>query len=241
MRVIIQGCGRSGTSILGELFEHLPLFEYYFEPHLEDLDNEILKGQQNIAIKVPKGGGVLTSGLACNMDKLINLIGDDYKLLWIVRNPLDTICSLKPGIEDGWSHNPKPPEYFELLDEPWYIKASYHWLYINNQGFSSLKKFGKVHVVRFEDLINKSSEAIEELLYYLGLNISIKSLQPYVNKISNKVKDSYHAKNQVYWFRDNHKNRVGRYKENLNNNQINEILEIVNPIAIKFDYQLSDN
>ena len=30
--VIILGCGRSGTSIFGELFEHIPGYMYYSEP-----------------------------------------------------------------------------------------------------------------------------------------------------------------------------------------------------------------
>lgn len=240
MRVIIQGCGRSGTSILGELFEHLPLFEYYFEPHLEDLDNEILKGQQNIAIKVPKGGGVLTSGLACNMDKLINLIGDDYKLLWIVRNPLDTICSLKAGIESNWAHNPKPPNYLEMMNYSWYIKSAFHWKFINEKGLKSLQNYGIVQIVKYESLVTNSENVVTNILKFLGLEKNNFHLDDYIRNISDNVDGSYHAKKQVYWFRDDHTKRVNRYKENLNQQEIEEIKEVLNNIPEIFGYYLSE-
>ena len=35
--VAILGCGRSGTSIFGELFEAIPGYTYYSEPFLADV------------------------------------------------------------------------------------------------------------------------------------------------------------------------------------------------------------
>ena len=38
--VLILGCGRSGTSIFGELLEHLAPYTYYSEPAFADLQLE---------------------------------------------------------------------------------------------------------------------------------------------------------------------------------------------------------
>lgn len=50
--VVILGCGRSGTSIFGELFDALPAFEYHSEPLLADL--RLTAGAGAIAVKVPR-------------------------------------------------------------------------------------------------------------------------------------------------------------------------------------------
>ena len=229
--IIILGCGRSGTSILGELFEHLSEFTYFFEPQLSVLSDHISKNPDDLlALKVPKGGKTLTPGLTCDMDELTAIV-PEFKLIWIVRNPLDTICSLKPGIEDNWSHNPKPPTYKTLINEPWYIKCAYHWENINKVGYTSAKRYGELQVLKYEDLVSEPENTVLGILNYVDSRTKINEITDYINKISNKVENSYHAKYQVRWFRNDHKSRIDRYKENMSDDQVKESLDIVGETA----------
>jgi hypothetical protein len=50
--VVILGCGRSGTSIIGELFEHLAPYTYYSEPFFAELLE--FDFARPSAVKVPK-------------------------------------------------------------------------------------------------------------------------------------------------------------------------------------------
>jgi len=233
--IVILGCGRSGTSILGELFEHLPSFNYFFEPYIiQIVANYFQNRKKRIAVKVPKGGVFLTKGLSCNMNLLKKNLKKNTKIIWIVRNPLDTICSLRPGIEKDWSHNPKPPNYKGLLDEPWHIKCSHHWKYINNVGFKSAKKYGDPLVVKYEDLLNNTSKTVSEILEFIDSDYTTKDLQEYISLISNKTEGSYQAKLQKKWYKDNHKKRIGRYKENMSEKEVDEALEIVRNTSKNF-------
>jgi hypothetical protein len=235
--VVILGCGRSGTSILGELFEHLPEYKYLFEPQLSEIKEYKKDHKSIIACKVPKGGSRLTEGLACDMNELLEILGSNTKIIWIVRNPLDTICSLRPGIEDNWNHNPRPPDYLELLNKPWHIKCSYHWNFINKNGFKSANKFGKVLVLKYEDFINNPTQSIQIVLDYINSKTPLNNLDKYTKLIRNSTKNSYHAKFQVHWFRNNHSSRIGRYKENMSEKEINESLMIVNKTKDQFFYE----
>ena len=100
--VIILGCGRSGTSIFGELFEDLKPYKYYSEPYFD----ELLKSDfaRPVAVKVPREspGYPPTLGLSFPLDILLQKIPDPKIIYWQVRHPLDTICSLKVGISYRW-------------------------------------------------------------------------------------------------------------------------------------------
>lgn len=232
--IIILGSGRSGTSILGELFGYLPAFNYLFEPLLEDIPNH--PNDKRICIKVPKGGKSLTKGLACDMDELVNILGKNTKIIWIIRNPLDTICSLKPGIEDNWNHNPKPPNYKKIFNKPWHIKCAHHWNYINSVGFKSASIYGPILIVRYEDLIIESKETISQILAFISSKTSIEDLTLYMEKLQNNTSHSYHAKFQIHWFRNNHKTRINRYKENMTEKEISETYAIIKKTASNFGY-----
>ena len=106
--VLILGCGRSGTSIFGEFFQHLSPYTYYSEPPYADLKK--YDYSQSIAIKVPNvsDGFLPTEGLSFPLADLLETIPQPMSIFWQVRHPLDTICSLKVGIAKNWGHHPRP-------------------------------------------------------------------------------------------------------------------------------------
>ncbi len=93
--VVILGCGRSGTSIFGELFEHLPDYRYYSEPPLASLAT--LDYSAPVAMKVPREseGFHCSPGLSFPLDTLLAIIPAPRTIYWQLRHPLDTICSLR--------------------------------------------------------------------------------------------------------------------------------------------------
>ena len=99
--VVILGCGRSGTSIFGELFESLRSYlgRYHFEPAFDQLHTIDFKSG-SVAIKVPKvtTGHRMTPGLPFLLEDLLAIVPEPRVIFWQVRHPLDTICSLRPGI-----------------------------------------------------------------------------------------------------------------------------------------------
>ena len=68
--VLILGCGRSGTSIVGEFFQHLSSYTYFSEPPYVDL--KAYDYAQPIAIKVPTESENFSSteGLSFPLDDL---------------------------------------------------------------------------------------------------------------------------------------------------------------------------
>lgn len=238
--MIIVGCGRSGTSILGELFEHIPGYDYMFEPQFSELKNAKPAKGKALAVKVPKGDeDKRTPGLAFNIDEILSLIPNN-KFIFIVRHPLDAICSLKPGISENWSHNPKPPKHEELqANLPIEEQCAHHWNYINSVGYTELaKRVENVLIVRYEDLVAKPHKTAEKILEHIGVHpheIS-KELEDYTSKVQNKTKKSYHAKHQSHWYRDDHKKRVAHWKKDLSKDEAKRAWNIVGDTAMEFGY-----
>lgn len=80
--VIILGCGRSGTSIFGELFEHLASYTYHSEPPFAALTT--LDYASSVAVKVPKEstGFPPTAGLSFPLETLLATVPEPRKMYW---------------------------------------------------------------------------------------------------------------------------------------------------------------
>ncbi len=63
-----------------------------------------------------------------------------------------------------------------------------------------------------------------------------KNVYNFAKKIQNDTKGSYHARHQVFWYRDNHKFRIGRWKENLTPEEATTIEEYLAPLLKKLGY-----
>lgn len=143
--VIILGCNRSGTSIFGELFEHLRPFRYYFEPCFDTV-RAIDFSAGPVAIKVPKMPyrGPVTPGLTVCIEDLLAVVPEPRAIFWQVRHPLDTICSLRPGILDKWSHSPRPPDWAQWMNRSLVERCARHWQFINTEGYAAVRDFATV-------------------------------------------------------------------------------------------------
>ena len=147
--VVILGCGRSGTSIFGELFEAIPGYTYYSEPFLADVP---CPASGPIAVKVPRTavGSSPPTGASASLDDLRSVVPDPT-IFWQVRHPFDAICSLRVGIAQKWAHHPRPPDWQDWIDRPLVERCAHHWATINGAGYALVR--GEAVVSRFEDMI----------------------------------------------------------------------------------------
>jgi hypothetical protein len=244
--VVILGCARSGTSILGEFFEKFPGYHYQFEPHLDsnNYSATISTFPSPFALKRPKLSHDATSdrthGLAFHWPTLFAALPTYHIVIWIVRHPLDTVCSLRPGILNEWNHSPRPPNWQELRKLPWEEQCATHWAYINGRGFNAVNHVAKI--IRYENMVGDSIGTARQLCDWIGWTDTIpKEIIEWAKSIGNKKGETqYEAKLQTRWSENNHLRRVGRHRENLNDEQRARIRSILQTEASLFNYDLAD-
>lgn len=244
--VLILGAPRSGTSILGELFEMLPQFHYYFEPDIyflkatrEDfvrfrwaLKNpiDLHHGQRELAV------GKRTPGLACDMSELLD-ITTNFKAVWIVRHPLDAVASSIPGVTNGWEHGPEPANWESLLGDEPHIRAASMWSWINDAGWHNANELFDVELVRYEDLILRKRETVDRILTHVGgVPLDEPAIDRYISLLNNET-GQYEAKHQVMWVTRDHERRIGRWRETMTEKQVEEVLPMVSDIGKTFGYE----
>ena len=238
--VVILGCGRSGTSIFGELFEHLPVYTYLSEPLYEDLITQSFSTP--VAIKVPKKGQGFppTPGLSFPLPDLMATIPDPKQIFWQIRHPLDTICSLQVGISKNWGHHPKPPDWQEWLSRPLLERCAHHWNYINDIGYEQVKDIAAV--TRFEEMVIDPFGFALNICEQVGLDNSTCSpeLEEWSERVQNTNNEKFvEAKTSKAYSRKDHSVRIGRWKENLSKKEIASILPIISHTSSKLGYELA--
>lgn len=237
--VLILGCGRSGTSIFGEFFEHLPSYTYYSEPPFERL--KTMDYSTPIAIKVPKESpGFLSSpGLSFPLDELLGTLSEPRRLYWQIRNPLDTICSLRVGISKNWGHHPQPPDWQDWLSRPLVERCAHHWHYINSIGYAQVAHL--VKLTQFEDMISRPLEFAYSVCEDVGVDMKIyeSNIREWAQRVQNTNNPHFvEAQTSRPYSRPDHQVRVGRWKENLSDAEIESILPIIQETAAKFGYEI---
>ena len=237
--VVILGCGRSGTSIFGELFETLPGYTYLSEPHF----GELLKNsfQAPNAVKVPRESEdhIAPVGLSFPIEQLLEAMPEPPVFFWQVRHPLDAIASLRVGISHNWGHHPRPPDWEEWLSRPLLEQCAHHWLTINREGYGVVKDYCSVS--RFEDML---SDPEHHALLACGVaGIDTNLAKPQIMKWADRVQDTDNEKfveavTSRGYSRPDHRVRVGRWRENLMEAEVETIWPMVAEVASGFGYTL---
>ncbi|MEM9673568.1 MAG: sulfotransferase domain-containing protein [Cyclobacteriaceae bacterium] len=239
--VVILGCGRSGTSIFGELFDHLPDYRYYSEPSFSEVVD--FNYSQPVAMKVPREseGFLPDAGLSFPLKILLERVSSPLQFYWQVRHPLDTICSLKVGISRNWGHHPKPPDWQDWLNRPLLERCAHHWNYINTVGYQQVAEH--VTVTRFEDMLKDSLAFAQSISEQVGLDIRQNEpyLRQWANRVQNKNNNQFvEAETSRPYSTKDHSVKIARWKENLSPTEVTQILPLIRDTAEKFDYDLSD-
>ncbi len=237
--VIILGCGRSGTSIFGELFEHLPHYTYHSEPPFADLSSYDYSAP--VAIKVPKesAGFTCSPGLSFPWPTLLEIVPEPRTIYWQVRHPLDTICSLRVGIAKQWGHHPKPPDWRAWLHRPLLERCAHHWDYINLVGWATVKE--QVVVSRFEDMLANPRMFAERVARRVQPDATqhAAALAAWAQRVQNTNNKHFkEAKTSREYARADHTVRVDRWKENLSEADLVKVIPIVRSTAAQHGYYL---
>lgn len=240
--VVILGCGRSGTSIFGELFECLTPYHprYHFEPHFDEL-RTIDFSAGPVAIKVPKlpPGHAMTPGLPFVLEQLLQIVPQPRVIFWQIRHPLDAICSLRPGITAGWKHNPKPADWVAWMGKPVILQCARHWQNINETGYLAVKDIATV--TRYEDLVSDPRGFTQKVCGAIGLDAAAHAAEIEAwGATVGSAKSGYEAKRQVHWSRPDHTKRVERWRENLRPEELVAVRPIVEAAARLHGYRLPD-
>ena len=233
---MILGCGRSGTSIFGELFDGLDCYEYRSEPAFSDV---LQKGFATpTAYKVPteSSGYEATPGLSFPLGTYL-AAAPDPKIFWIVRHPLDAICSLRVGIAKNWGHHPQPPDWRAWLDRPVLERCAHHWAFLNTAGFSQVEPVAIT--VTFEDMITDPRRFAENICRVVGVDVA--SNRSHIDAWARRVQDTNNARfieaqTSRDYSRPDHERKVGRWRENLSDQEVASVWPIVEGPAIRFGY-----
>jgi hypothetical protein len=235
--VLILGCGRSGTSIFGELFQHLSSYTFYSEPPFALLTELDYATPQ--AFKVPKESPAYppSPGLSFPLAKMRRLIPSPQKVFWIVRHPLDTICSLKVGIAQHWGHHPRPLDWESWLERPLLERCAHHWHYLNSVGYAQVKVLAKV--VHFEDMLRNPLAFAKRIAEEVGVDLhqERQNLTDWASRVQNRNNAQFvEAETSRAYSRPDHSVRIGRWQENLRPEEVRKLWPMVEGTAAGFGY-----
>lgn len=234
--VMVLGCGRSGTSIFGELFEGLAGYDYRSEPPFAEVVAADFSRPQ--AFKAPREseGFPARPGLSFPLDALF-AAAPDVRLFWIVRHPLDAICSLRVGIAKDWGHHPRPPDWRAWLDRPLLERCAHHWAFLNTAGFAQVRD--RCVVVRFEDMLDDPRAFAERVCAAVGVDPGTEALplSRWTARVQNSNNSAFvEAKTSRGYSRPDHSVRIARWRENLAAEDVDFIWPILAEAAERFGY-----
>lgn len=224
----ILGCGRSGTSIFGELFAALPGFRYWSEPFLADLPAASPTSGEAWAVKVPRTApdDDPPIGLSTSLAALEAALPAPRVLFWQVRHPLDAICSLRVGIADDWGHHPRPPDWADWSERPLVERCAHHWATVNGAGYAAVAD--QVVTNRFEDLIADPRACAERTAALVGVDASGPLVDAWVDRVRDTNDERFiEAETSRRRSRPDHTIRVGRWRENLTPEEVRAVIPIV--------------
>lgn len=229
----IIGCARSGTSILGELIASHPKVKYIFEAHRiwekaglgENNSHRLTEKQAKFFIKryirswfsnQATNGQVLVEKCPRNALRVpfIKTIFPEAKIIHIFRDGRDVACSLMPGIGgEDWNHL-KPPSWKNLVfNSTGLERCAKAWRDVIEITTNDLEDIPHLSL-KYEDLLLDTERTVRTIMKYLNLSFDYQ-VALFSKKISNSTKKSYHAQRQKDWYKNDHLNRIGRWKENL--------------------------
>ena len=194
-----------------------------------------------IAVKVPRKseGFSPTTGLSFPLKVLLERV-PNITIFWQVRHPLDTICSLKVGISKNWGHHPQPPDWQDWLTEPLIKRCAHHWNYLNTVGFDQVKKLATI--TKFESMIYDAAGFAKQVSQIIGLDTTKyqAAIDGWAKRVQNSNnKDFNEAKTSQAYSTNDHKVKVGRWKENMTETEKDLISPMIEATSTTFGYSLS--
>jgi LPS sulfotransferase NodH len=254
---LIIGCARSGTSILGELLASHPLVDYLFEANkiwesiapAPDGSHRLLADRSAPEVcrrmrraflrQLRPGAGLVVEKCPRNALRIpfLRAVFPQARLIHIIRDGRDTACSLVPGMASGqWLHL-RPPGWQEIQDRhEGAVRCAVAWQTIVQIARADLK--GSDHLeIRYERLVADPQGTADALLEYLRLP-QAPAVREFARRIQDHTARSYQARFQSQWYRADHEVRVGRWHENLSQEQQDTMHALIGPTLSQLGYEV---
>jgi hypothetical protein len=242
---LVFGCARSGTSILGELIAAHPEVKYIFEAHQiweiagtgENGSHRLTARQATAPVEEQirqwfrQQAGTTRLVVEKNPRNVLRVpfiraIFPEAKLIHVIRDGRDVACSMVPGCGGTeWQHL-KPPSWQEFMrraEGP--VRCAMAWREIMEIALADLADAPHLPV-RYEDMLRQPRKTADEVMNFLSLDMA-PVVADFCDRIQNRTAASYQAQHQTQWSRNDHSERIGRWRENLSSDQqrlINKLL-----------------
>jgi len=241
--IFIISCARSGSSILAETLGQHPLIDNKGEQlqafwgsfgetpdhHELEAGDASLEVSQRIFNKIllPYAETAINPLDKCPPNSLripfLRAAVPNARFIHLVRDGRDVALSLMPGVsgEEGhkWSHL-KPRHWRSLEREHFKIdRCARLWWYVVEKAAADLQGADAL-TVKYEDLVDSPAGALTSIFNWLSLKDDdaakrYKVFEFAAASISNDTSAPYHAAGQTFWYRPDHKWRVGRWKDQM--------------------------
>lgn len=230
---LVVGCARSGTSILGELVGAHPGVTYLFEPHHiwesaglgANDSHRLMAAHATTEVRArirqwfreqQRDGTLIVEKTPRNVLRIpfLRAILPEAQVIHITRDGRDVACSLVPGIGGAeWLHLKPPSWQWLFATHTGVLRCALAWKEILELALDDLSTVPHLQV-RYEDLVTRPEVEARRILRYLRLSEDPEVMR-FCKKIQNVTDRSYHARHQTTWYRDDHRRRIGRWRENM--------------------------
>lgn len=170
----------------------------------------------------------------------LRLVLPEAKLIHIVRDGRDVTCSLRPGVGgDTWNHL-KPPDWTELFKLPWAERCARLWLEVVETAERDLAVAPPAAhtLVRYEDLVRDPRATARKIFAFLDLDWA-PEIDAFLENISDEAHAGYHAQGATRrWNTADHARRIGRWRENLSQEERARVTEILSDALTRFGYAI---
>ncbi|MDH5399175.1 MAG: sulfotransferase domain-containing protein [Cyclobacteriaceae bacterium] len=146
---------------------------------------------------------------------------------------------MRVGISRNWGHHPRPPDWQQWTSRPLLQQCAHHWDYLNSVGYRQVKHL--VEIMRFEDMIADPLGFATGVCDIVGLRPEdcMEDLQSWALRVQDKNNEQFlEAKTSRPYSTNDHRVKVGRWKENLTSEEVDMIRPMVEEVAITLGYEL---
>lgn len=161
------------------------------------------------------------------------------KFIHVIRDGRDVVCSLEPGLQDNQWKFVKPRHWRMIAGQPEPLRrASLLWRYIVNRVDSDLDDCpsDSHRRILYDSLIASPHKTIGGLCRFMGIDSTDQQRQWAADNVSSQTNKGYNPPSQAHWTTDDHRNRIGRYKENLSGSDAEMVYAMLNVELRKYGY-----